>query len=281
MRISTNLHSGDLSALSNLNKVNNQMNKIMLQLATGLRINRGSDDPAGMIAAESLDIQLASTAQAAHNAAFAQYSLEMADAGMSQAMDLMNSIRANIVEAADGNTSDDRRAVLQHGIDAALQRIDIIDSNTNFAGRNLLDGNVLHFQLSSDANAAVSLQMPDISTSALGGSAGKLSDLASGGSANLQTGDLQKAQTILDQAQKQIMNSRANISSFEKYTLGTAAADLNSMQLNLTSALSNVRDADLAESMAGLIRTQLLANVLITVVRTNLKTQSLALDLLK
>jgi flagellin len=281
MRISTNLHGGDMAALSSLNKVFSQMDKIALQLATGLRINRGSDDPAAMIAAESLDIQLASTAQAAHNAAFAQYSLDIADVGMGQAMDLMTSIRANVVAAADGNTSDAQRAALQQQVDVALKQIDRIGSNTNFAGRKLLDGNVLQFQLSPQANQTVSLQMPDVSTAAMGGSAGKLSDLASGGSANLKTGDLEKAQTILDQAQQQLMNSRANVASFEKNTVQTAEANLNAMQLNITSALSSVRDVDMAESMVNMIRTQFQAKALVGVIRANLNTQSLVLDLLK
>jgi flagellin-like hook-associated protein FlgL len=280
MRITSNLHGGDLAALSSLNNVYNQMNKIALQLATGLRINRSSDDPAGTIAAESLDIQSAATTQAAHNASFAQYSLDIADSGMGQAANLLDSIRANLATAADASTTNAQRAALQQQVNAALKQIDQIGTNTSFAGRKLLNGSVLQFQL-SPAGKADSLQMPNISTTALGGTVGKLSDLASGGSANLQNGDLQNAQAIIDQAQQQIMNSRANVASFEKYTVETASANLNSMRLNITSALSNVRDTDMAEAVTGLIRTQFLASALVGVVRTNLKTQSLVLDALK
>jgi hypothetical protein len=84
MRIGTNLHGGDFAALSNLNKVFQKLNTITMQLSTGMQINRGSDDPAGLAAIESLQSELAADEQASRNLSFAHYSMEIADAGMGQ-----------------------------------------------------------------------------------------------------------------------------------------------------------------------------------------------------
>jgi flagellin len=281
MRIGSNLHVTDLSALSNLNKVYQQLNRIALQLSTGLRINRGADDPAGLAAAESLQSELVSTEQASRNTSFARYSLEIADAGMGQSLELLQEIRANVVAAADGTLSDAGRAALQQEVDAALQQIDNIGSNTNFAGRKLLDGSTLTFQLLPDAAENVSLQMPDVSAAALGGLAGTLMDLASGGSANLQNGDLDKAQAILDQAEQQILAARTKNGAFEKYTIESSSTNRDVMQVNLTSALSDIRDTDVAQAMSGLIRTEIFARSLIEVVKTTLQSRTMAIDLLK
>jgi flagellin len=281
MRISPNLHANDLLALTNLNKVYNQMNIIATQLATGLRINRGSDDPAGMVAAEVLQMQLASVEQASNNASSAQQSLDVADAGMTHVADLLNSIRANVVAASGTNTSPSQRAALQQQVDAALKQIDSIGANTSFAGQKLLNGSTLKFQLSPNLSQSASVQMPNVSTSALGGQAGTLSDLASGGKASLQSGDLQKAQSIVDDAENQIMSAQAKTAAFEKYSVQTAQANLNSMQLNMTVALSEVRDTDMAQAITSLIRTKILGKSLVNVVRANLKTQGLVLDILK
>jgi flagellin len=281
MRIGSNLHSSDFAALSSLNKVSQQLSTIMKQISTARRINSGADDPAGLAAVESINSQLLATEQASNNVAYAQSAMAVADAGMGQSLNLLNTIRSDLVAANNGTLSDSQRTALQQETDAALQELDRIGSTTNFAGQKLLDGSTLQFQLSPDLSNTASIQMPNINTGALGGSAGRLSDLGSGGSANLQNGDLQKAQAILDQAQQQIFNARAKTGAFEKDILQISSANLNSMQVNLASSLSTVGDTDMAETMSGLVRSQILAQSLIGVIKANQKNSNLVLNLLK
>jgi flagellin len=281
MRIGSNLHGSDLSALSNLNKIFQQIALATNQISTGMRINSGRDDPAGLAAIESMQSDLAAIDQAARNASIAHYSMAITDAGMGQTFKLMQGIRANVVAAADGALSDAGRAALQLEVDSALQQIDQIGAGANFAGRKLLDGGTLEFQVSPDPGGTVSLQMPKVSSADLGGAAGALSDLASGGSANLQDGDLKQAQAILDQAQLQLLAARANAGSFDKYTLDNAAANLDSMHLSQATSLSDIRDTDFAQATSQLIRTEILARSLFTVVKAGLQNRGMALDLLK
>ena len=87
MRIGSNLHGADVSALMNLNKIFQQLTLVTKQLSTGMQINRGADDPAGMIAAGSMESELASIQQASHNASIAHHSLAIADTGMDQSLE--------------------------------------------------------------------------------------------------------------------------------------------------------------------------------------------------
>ena len=64
-RINTNVQS--LIAQRILGQQNKGLNTSLERLSTGLRINRGKDDPAGLIASENLRAEKASLAQASSN----------------------------------------------------------------------------------------------------------------------------------------------------------------------------------------------------------------------
>jgi flagellin len=194
---------------------------------------------------------------------------------------MLRTIRSNVVAAADGSLTGDQRAALQREVDAALQALDRLGANTNFAGQKLLDGSTLEFQLSPDADGAVALVMPEISSGTLGGAAGHLIDLASGGSANLETGDCQQALAILDEAEQQVLAARTQNGAFAKYTLETSSATLDATQINLTSALSEIRDTDVAQAMSNLIRTRILAQSLFNVAKFTSAQRGWVLELLK
>jgi flagellin len=281
MRIGSNLSGTDFAAVTNLNKIFQQLTAIGTQLSTGRRINQGSDNPAGQLAIESLQSELAAVEQASRNAAYAQYSLDLADAGIKQSLDLLRTIRGNVVAAGNETLSEKQRAALQTEVDAALKGIDQIGANTSIAGHKLLNGGIPRFQISPDPSQSVSAQMPNINTTTLGGMAGTLSDLASGAIANLQNGDLKKAQVILDQAESQILSAWVETAAFEKYSLGTASESLNSTWLNLTSVESQIGDTDYAQAMSDMVSAQILVKSLIGVMKSTLQNRSLVVELLK
>src|SRR5205085_6131212 len=64
-RINTNVSS--LTAQRGLNKSQKQLTDTLQRLSSGLRINRGADDPAGLIASEGLRSEIAGINQAIDN----------------------------------------------------------------------------------------------------------------------------------------------------------------------------------------------------------------------
>lgn len=144
-RINTNVSS--LIAQKILGRSNSQLQETLTRLSTGLRINAGKDDPAGLIASENLRRDITSAAKAITNTERATQLIATADSALSQISNLLNDIRGLVVEAANtGVLSDEQIAANQLQVDSSLEAIDRISQVTTFQGRKLLDGS-LDFQI--------------------------------------------------------------------------------------------------------------------------------------
>ncbi len=149
-RINTNVSS--LVAQNRLAKTNADLQTALTRLSTGLRINTGKDDPAGLIASESLRSDITSINKAIANTQRAAQIIATADSALGQVSSLLNDIRGLVVEASNrGAISDDEIAANQLQIDSSLEAINRIAQNTTFQGRKLLDGS-LEFVTTSGNN---------------------------------------------------------------------------------------------------------------------------------
>lgn len=229
-----------------------------VRLATMQRLNSGSDDPAGLIMATEIRAELAAINAAADNAARAGGVIDTADSALSEVSNLLTKIQGNVVAAANGGLSSAERQALQMETNAALEAINRIGHTTSFAGRALFDGGEMNFALAPDVAQYDTLSMPAIHTSSLGGDLGLLSDLASGGVANLVDGSVSNAATIVEAAGDQVASYRAELGAFRKYTIDAASNMLSDLKVNLTSALGQVMDTDVALETSRLSRAQLL-----------------------
>ncbi len=138
-RINTNVSS--LSAQTALAQSNTALEEAMTRLSTGLRINTGKDDPAGLIASEALRSDIVSVQQAISNNETADQIIATADSALGEVASLLNDIRALVTEAANtGAMSDDQVAANQLQIDSSLDAINRISQTTSFQGMKLLDG---------------------------------------------------------------------------------------------------------------------------------------------
>jgi flagellin len=151
-RINTNVSS--LTAQQNLQKSNSQLQTALTRLSTGLRINSGKDDPAGMIAAAQLGSEISSTNVAVSNSKSAEQMIDTADTALGQVTSLLNDIRSLITQAAnDAAMSTDQINANQLQIDSSLAAINRISQTTTYQGRNLLDG-TLGYTYTQGANFA-------------------------------------------------------------------------------------------------------------------------------
>jgi flagellin len=151
-RINTNVSS--LIAQKILGRSNVQLQETLTRLSTGLRINSGKDDPAGLIASENLRRDIASSNKAISNTERANQLIATADSALGQISSLLTDIRGLVVEAANvGVLSDEQIAANQLQVDSSLEAIDRISQVTTFQGRKLLDGS-LDFQFTYTAGGA-------------------------------------------------------------------------------------------------------------------------------
>jgi flagellin len=140
-RINTNVSS--LIAQTRLNRSNDALQQSLTRLSTGLRINSGKDDPAGLIASEALRSDITATSKAIANSEKANQLIATADSALGQISSLLNDVRGLVTEAANiGVLSDEQIAANQLQVDSSLEAIDRISQVTTFQGRKLLDGSL-------------------------------------------------------------------------------------------------------------------------------------------
>ena len=153
-RIETNVSS--LIAQNSLANSQSQLNTSLERLSTGLRINSGADDPAGLIASQSLQSEITGLTQAVNNSAEATNVITTADGALTEVDSLLNNIKGLIVQSANsGALSPDEIQANQLQVDSDVQSITRIATTTSFAGLNLLDGS-LNYITSGVANSAIS-----------------------------------------------------------------------------------------------------------------------------
>lgn len=153
-RINSNIPS--LIARANLGRANQELELRLERLSTGLRINRGSDDPAGLIISERLRSDIQGVQQGIRNADRASNVIATTEGALAEVNDLLNSIRSLVVEGANtGAFSDEELAANQAQIDSAIDSITRISNTATFGGLKLLNGS-LDYTLSGVAASAIS-----------------------------------------------------------------------------------------------------------------------------
>ncbi|MEQ8848482.1 flagellin [Botrimarina sp.] len=140
-RINTNVSS--LIGRNNLNRANASLSQSLTRLSTGLRINTGKDDPAGLIASENLRSDITAIRRAIGNTDRANQVIATADSALGQVSSLLNDIRGLVTESANsGALSDEQIRANQSQVDSSLAALNRIAQTTTFQGRKLLDGSL-------------------------------------------------------------------------------------------------------------------------------------------
>ncbi|QQE12500.1 hypothetical protein JD969_03245 [Planctomycetota bacterium] len=133
---------------------NNALNTSMERLSTGLRINRGKDDPAGLIASENLRSEQAALKSAISNAERADQVVNVAEGGLSEVNSMLVELQSLVTASAnEAGLSKEEKEANQQQVESILQTIDRISNNTSFQGTKLLNGN-FDFQV-ADKDASV------------------------------------------------------------------------------------------------------------------------------
>ncbi|MCA9282105.1 MAG: flagellin [Phycisphaeraceae bacterium] len=139
-RINTNVQS--LIAQRVLGQNNQGLNASLERLATGLRINRGKDDPSGLIASENLRAEQAGLSSALKNAERADQVVNIAEGGLNEVNGLLTELQGLVTASANtAGLSAEEKEANQLQIDSILQTIDRIAGATSFQGTKLLNGN--------------------------------------------------------------------------------------------------------------------------------------------
>jgi flagellin len=138
-RINTNVPA--LAAQARLRRSYDELQVSLERLSSGLRINRGADDPAGLIVSENLRSEIGGVQQAIANSQRASNVIATGEGALAEVANLLVDIQDLVVEAANrGALSDEEIRANQLQVDSAIDSITRIANTTTFAGRKLLNG---------------------------------------------------------------------------------------------------------------------------------------------
>jgi flagellin len=232
-----------LNAENALSSTQASLQKSLTQLSTGLRINSGADDAAGLSIANGLQANIAALTQSSSNASDGIGVLQTADGAMSQVTTLLNRAVTLATEASNGGLSTSQSKALDTEYQSILTEITNISGTTNFNGTAVFGSTPAVYETDGSKTGSTTLAstaIPDIDATTLG-----------------LTGDL----TSSADAIKELTNITAAISTVaaDRGTVGAAVNQLTASQnvqntevTNLTSAVNDIQNADIGKTVASM-----------------------------
>ena len=110
------------------------------RLSSGLKINRASDNPAGMAISNKMKAQIDALDKAEANASDAISVVQIADGALNEVSSILQRMRELSVQAANGLNSYDDRKSMQDEVAELIKEVDRISADTEYNTKKLLDG---------------------------------------------------------------------------------------------------------------------------------------------
>jgi flagellin len=263
MVFSLRTNTNSLTVQTELNKTTNALSEKYQRLASGLRINSAKDDPAGLALADALraDAKLATVAMNNINDGISL--TEMADAALGEISNILSRMSELSNQSANGVYTMTQRSALQIEFSALGSEIERIAQTTTYNNISLLSNSsqiTLQVGFNSNANSQITLTNILGTLSSLGLSGAGSSTLTYSIIATTSVGAQAAASTALT-----AVRSAMNLVTASRGTLGAAESRLSYAISNLSSARevlntaeSRIRDADIAQEVAELVRLQVI-----------------------
>jgi flagellin len=283
--INTNIQS--LNAQRLLSKNTRMQSKSYEKLASGFKINKASDDAAGLQISESLRTQIRGSQQASNNVQDGINVLNIMDGTMQTLTDNLQRMRELTVQAGNDTYAADQRSAIASEISQLAVDINRIAQGTQFNGRLLLDGSISNYYMQVGANYNSAVDRIDLAN--IGGvnpfASVDIRDLVglTGATTTLNVMNSTSALTVLqrlDGALQKVNNRRATLGAMINRLDGT----FNNLSLNIESqsaSESRIRNTDVAKESAELTRNQVLQQASAQILSQANQIPQLALKLLQ
>lgn len=137
MRINHNLAA--LNSWKILSNKGGQVQNSLEKLSSGQRINKASDDAAGLSISQKMRAQIRSLGQAGRNAQDAISMIQVAEGAAGTVHDMLKRARELAVQAANGTLGDDDRTKLADELSEIKTQIDNVANSTEFNSIKMLN----------------------------------------------------------------------------------------------------------------------------------------------
>lgn len=275
LRIGTNVTA--LNAQKALWGTKNSMDRAMARLSSGSRINKASDDAAGLAISENLKAQIRGNKQANRNAQDGISLIQTAEGSLGEVGNMLIRLRELGVQAASDTIGDKERSLANVEYAQLLEEIDRITGSTEFNGTPLLSGTggLLDFQIGVKNSA----ELDRISFDAAAADAGTMA-LGLNLSNILDKTSAQESLSQVDFAISYVNQLRAGFGAIQN-RLNSTVENLQTSVENLSAANSRIRDADIADESTELSKQNILLQAGTAVLAQANQQPTLALQLLK
>jgi flagellin len=283
INIRTNLPA--LSAQRNLESTSNRLTTSYQRLSSGLRINKASDDAAGLAIAENLKAGASTATIAMRNANDGISVITIADQAAGQITNVLNRMAELAEQSSNGVVDNTQRSALQNEFTALTSEIERIAITTKFNGLPLLNGEKdLTFQVGFDGGStsqltygSVDVRLAGIGLAAVGSSTPTFSIVG-----NTEADAQVSARSALDAIQfalTSVNQKRGTLGALES-RLEVTINNLQVARENFKAAESRIRDVDVATEAAELTRLNILQQAGAAVLAQANQVPQLALQLL-
>ena len=277
VRIFNNIPSLNAQRILGIN--NGRLAQSVERISSGIRINRGSDDAAGLAISEGLRSDIRALRQAVRNANDGVSLINVTEGALNEQSGILIRLRELASQAATGTVGSTERQTLQLEFSALRNEVDRIAQTTEFNGQKLVEGSLassvatsshilIQVGIDSSEHSRINLNT-QVNLSAMTSTGLMIHELSMTSS--------EAALTALEQINTSIgtlTQGRGKIGAVQNRLIRSIST-LSIAIENLSAAESAIRDADIAEEVALLTRNQILVQAATAMVgQANLIPQS-------
>ena len=277
IRIFNNTASVNAQRILGVN--NTRLAQSIERISSGIRINRGADDAAGLAISEGLRSDIRALRQATRNANDGMSLVNVTEGALNEQSSILIRLRELASQAATGTVGSTERATIQLEFSALRDELTRIAQTTQFNGIGLIDGNLegsvaaashtqIQIGIDSTANSRINLNST-LDLAAVTATSLSIHNLSVTGAAQALT-----ALSTIDTAIASVTATRGKVGAVQN-RLQRSVSSLSITSENLQAAESAIRDADIAHEIAQLTRNQILVQTSTAMVgQSNLIPQS-------
>jgi flagellin len=260
VRIFNNIPSLNAQRILGVN--NDRLAQSVERISSGIRINRGADDAAGLALSEALRSDIRALRQAVRNANDGISLINVAEGALNEQASILIRLRELASQASTGTVGSTERQTVQLEFDALRLEIDRIANTTEFNGQNLVDGSLasgvastsqilIQVGIDSSPDSRINLnEQIDLTAVTASSLAIDILSVTTAGAALTALDSINVAISTVTQG-------RGKVGAVQNRLVRTIS-NLSISVENLQAAESAIRDADIAEEVALLTRNQIL-----------------------
>lgn len=235
---------------------NDNVQKNMEKLSSGMRINRAGDDASGLAVSEKLRSQIRGLNQASKNASNGISFIQTTEGYLNETTEILQRLRELSVQSANGIYTAEDRMQIQVEVSQLVAEVDRIASQAQFNGMNLLTGRFaratgenavtasMWFHIGANMDQRIQAYIGTMTAQALG-----VREIGSEAILSLSTpDDANRAINTLDEALKKVNKQRADLGAYQN-RLEHAVRGIDNTAENLQASESRIRDTDMAKEM--------------------------------